>query len=387
MNEVEFQAFKEFLDNLKYEILTLDDYENIFIELGGEDIFYKQYSHKWIMYTMCHNLDPHEGSPKLEFYLDSRNLVCYTNCGYKMDIIQLVRKRFELMGSKKSVVQATKWICNFCNIPFKFSATDSKDPQMYNWKSKFGKYTKQRNIPEALPLQVYDEDILDYFEDKFYYEWIDEGIPIEAMKKYNIKWYPVNNQIVIPCYSEEGLLVGIRVRNLDDGYIEWYGKYVPLRMLDGTQYNFPTNQVFFGENHNVEVIKRTKTCMIVEAEKCVMKGDDYLGEENNFMLGLYGHRMSMEKIMKLVRWGVNTLIIGIDSDFEEIIYSEEGEPETPYEKFEKSVLDIYNMAKPYFEVYVVYNNQGYKNCYKFAPTDYTKQQFDVLMEHMERIDL
>lgn len=385
MNEVQFEAFKEFIYKLKNEILTLENYETIFIELGGTDIFSYQGSDKWVMYTMCHNIVPRDGSPKLEFYLDSYKIVCYTHCG-NMDIIELVKKKFELLDKKKSNIQAVKWICELCGIKFDFSVKES-DNNTYNWKSKFGKYLRNRGVEEVVELNVYDDSVLEYFEDKYYYEWIEEGIPEHVLEKYEIKWYGYRNQILIPCRSQKGDLIGIRCRNLDEYYIKVYGKYIPFRLLNGDQFNFPTNQVFFGEYQNSETIKRTKTCMLLESEKAVMKADVYLGEGNNYCLGLYGHTMSKEKVKILVELGVNTLILGYDSDFKEISYSQEGEEKTEYEKFEEIVLKTYKLCKSYFEVYVLYNNQGFKDCYKYSPMDYTQEQFNILMKNKERVTL
>ena len=48
----------------------------------------------------------------------------------------------------------------------------------------------------------------------------------------------------------------------------------------------------------------------------------------------------------------------------------------------------YKQLRPYFSnIYVFYNNLGFKDCYKFSPTDYTREQFDMLWESKERIDL
>lgn len=140
MTELEFQQFKEFIDKLKSELLTLEDYENIFLELGGSDVIYKQDSNEWILKTMCHNVDLVGAKNKLYFYPDDHNLTCYTECSCSMDIIELVRKRFELIGEPKTLVQSVKWICNICNIPFKFK--DDKilpKKDIYNWKSKLNK--------------------------------------------------------------------------------------------------------------------------------------------------------------------------------------------------------------------------------------------------------
>lgn len=109
------------------------------------------------------------------------------------------------------------------------------DPNVYNWRSKFGKYLKARNVNEPVELKVYDDSILEYFEPLYHQEWIDEHISIQTMIKYEIRWYPYQNCIIIPIRNSEGDMVGIRGRwlNPDDKI-----KYKPVKMLNGTEYKF-----------------------------------------------------------------------------------------------------------------------------------------------------
>jgi hypothetical protein len=103
MNSIDFEKFKDFISKLKYEYMSLDDYKKVFILLGGDDIIKYETNQKWVLYTMCHNINPFDGSPKLEFYLESKSLYCYTQCNCSMDIIELVRKRFEILGKPKQI--------------------------------------------------------------------------------------------------------------------------------------------------------------------------------------------------------------------------------------------------------------------------------------------
>ena len=57
------------------------------------------------------------------------------------------------------------------------------------------------------------------FENKFHQDWINYGISVDSLKKFNIGFYPRCNQITIPVYYNSDL-IGIRVRALDEKDIE-----------------------------------------------------------------------------------------------------------------------------------------------------------------------
>ena len=48
-------------------------------------------------------------------------------------------------------------------------------------------------------------------------------------------------------------------------------------------------------------------------------------------------------------------------------------------------MKIYNKLKPYGKVYVIYNNLGFKDCYKFSITEYEKEQYEQLWKKKEEI--
>jgi len=374
MTEQEYENYKEFLKKLKYEILTLDDYEVLFNRLGGHGVIKYQKGDKWILYTMCHNLNPFDGSPKLEFYTDTYTLHCYTQCGCSFDIYQLIQKRAKLNGEEWNTFKSAKWICDVLGITFDFKETPHKQSSIYNWRSELGRYLKEDNNRTELP--KYDSNVLDMFPRVYHENWYNRGISEETMDKYNVRYYPYRSQIVLPCYDCLGNLCGIRVRNMKPDM----PKYVPLQLLNGTQFNFPTNAVPYGINLNQAKIEKSKRCWLVEAEASVQLGDTWYGN-NNVALGLYGHELGEGQLRKLIEMGVSDLTICLDSDFHEIGDNEE------YNKFENSVLKIYDKCKPYIpNIYVCYNNMGYNDMYKASPFDFGQERFELLLENRERIE-
>ena len=375
MTEQEYEAFKNFIHELLYERMTLDDYEIIMRRLGANKRG-DRYN------TICHNING--GGYNLAFNKETRSFCCFSECSCSYSLLSLIKKRRELLGEPCSTYQSLKWLCNELGIEFNFKEEIKQvNTNIYKWQNSLLKYTKNKN--KNIELRVYNKKILNYFPKIYHTDWIDYGISEEVLDKYNIGWYNYKQQITIPCYRQNGDLIGIRVRNMNP---EIDIKYIPLQLLDGTEFNFPTNEVFYGENFNWTNVQRTKSAILVESEKTVMKYESWYGAKNNICLGLYGSVLSNAKLKKLLSWNCETFYICLDSDFESIEYSNNDEKITSYEKFEKKVMNIYNKLRPYAKsVYVIYNNLGFENCYKYSITDYTREQFEKLWNNKEKIEI
>ena len=375
MTEQEYEQFKNFIHELLYERMTLDDYEVIMRRLGAN-------KHGDRYNTICHN--EFSGGYNLAFISSTRTFYCHSECCCSYSLLSLIKKRRELLGLPCSTYQSMKWLCDELGVEFNFKEEVKQvNTNIYKWQNSLLKYTKNKN--KNIELRVYNKKILNYFPKIYHTDWIDYGISEEVLDKYNIGWYNYKQQITIPCYRQNGDLIGIRVRNMNP---EIDIKYIPLQLLDGTEFNFPTNEVFYGENFNWTNVQRTKSVILVESEKTVMKYESWYGAKNNICLGLYGSVLSNAKLKKLLSWNCETFYICLDSDFESIEYSNNDEKITSYEKFEKKVMNIYNKLKPYAKsIYVIYNNLGFENCYKYSITDYTREQFEKIWNNKEKIEI
>lgn len=362
----ERDRFSDFVNKVLYEILTDEDYDRTIQNLGANKRMGRYQ-------TICHCGDGYNLSYR------NKSFTCFSECACSYSLLSLVKKVKNI-----STTKAMKWICEQNDITYDFKSEDIKEnTNIYRWQRNLMKYTKHGSNIE---LKTYDKNTLSYFTKEWHLDWLEYGITEDVLEKYGIRWYNYKQQIVIPCYDYNGDLIGIRIRNMDKD-IEI--KYMPLKLVDGNEFNFPTNEVFYGENFNWVNIQKTKSVILCESEKTVMKYESWYGEENNICLGLYGSVLSDTKLKKLLSWGCETFYIALDSDFEKIEYSESEDikEQTPYEKFEKKVMKIYDMLKPYAkEVYVVYNNLGYENCYKYSITDYTKEQFEQLWNNKEIVE-
>lgn len=349
--------------------LSIEQIIKIVESLGGS--VFKQSEKEIIFNSICCKRNPDEHKSKLYYYTNSYTFHCYL-CSLHGDIFELVKHHWMLEHKKFTFIEIITYVCDILQIDSGvFDRPQTK--VTYDWQTELGKYL--RRTPKTQELVVYDDCILDFFPQWYHQSWIDEGITIETMKKFGIRYYPLHDSIVIPATDDGGNLIGIRERFLMKEDIQ-NGKYKPLILLDGTQFNFPTNQVFYGIEQNIEAIKRKKIVWLLEGEKSVLKFDTWYGD-NSVALAMYGSNLGKRRRNYLTFLGIDEVCIMLDSDFHE--YGDE-----KYNMFERKVFAIAKQLKGFFKISVCYNNQGY-NGYKFAPCDFTKEQFEKMYEEKEYI--
>lgn len=374
MNSATYEAFKNFIPKVLYDLMTLDDYEIILNRL--EIPIISKTNNSWKLNTGCHNPIATEGGSNLTFYVEDREFHCFSQCQCNYNLLTLVEQRFKVIGKSKKRLNCLRWICSQVGIPFEFEAEiKHENTTIYNWSINLNKYLNKDN--KRVELNVYNEKELNVCDNLYPQEWLDYGISEQTMDYYNVKYYTYKSQIILPVYDMLGQLVSIRCRNLNPNF---KAKYDSWRNLKGKEFKCPTQLVLYGEYQNAFNCQRKKMAIICESEKSVLKANDWFGKSNNCVLALMGSSLSNENIKKLVSWRLNEIVIAIDSDFE-IVDSKE------YDNFEKKVMKMYNQLKPYFsKISVLYNNLGIPNAYKFSPFDFSKKDFDRLWENREYIN-
>lgn len=352
--------------------LTIDDHKKIMKAL---DIpAYTESSSVITYWTGDKNRDAYKGSPgKLVFYKDTKVYMGYT-AATSYDIISLVQKRLQLLSRPCSFYDAINFIIETTGLEIDTVKRINK-PTVCNWQTGLEKFVRFRSTGSAL--EPYEKDILDQLDNSLPQQWLDEGISIDTMIKYQIGYYERSQATTIPCFAQDGSLIGIRCRHWNPDEIE-AGKYRPLCLLDGTSYKFPTNQVFYGINWNWGEIERTGHVILVEGEKSVLKADTWWREKNN-VVALYGSNLGLQRRNQLIKFGADHVTIAIDSDFYEI--GDEG-----YDKFEKKVLALAKLFKGYAKVDVVYNNIGLTDAYKASPFDFDEATYNLMWDNREDVE-
>lgn len=342
----------------------------IILENLGGVIWYED-DDKLILNTICHGGD----SPNKLYYLkEEKYFFCYTHCG-QTDIFAIVSEVKDF-----NLPQSINYICTLLGISqikegFGQDCADVLDDWSFinSYKRKYEKINKVEKSYEVL-----NDKILNMFQNIYTNEWINDGISKEVMEKYNIMYSTLKQSIVIPHYSINGDLIGIRQRATIQEDIDCFGKYTPFSIC-GEMYNHPLSTNLYGLNINKDCIKRTKKVMIVESEKGTLQAATMFGIDNNFTVALCG----CSKISKIQRkllqdLGVIEVIIALDRQYEKVDSEE-------YNKWRKHISEkIINPLLPYFNVSVIWDTEGLLG-FKDSPTDRGKETLLRLMKSKIKI--
>lgn len=352
--------------------LTINEYKKILDNLGIPVFLEDKNEIKY--WTGDKNVNPYNGSPKLIFYKDTR-VFCGFTSGATYDIISLTQKRLSLLHKPCSFIDAVNFILNVTGISENKIARNH-NPIICNWQNGLEKFIRLRSHENIA--HYYEDNILLNLKNIYYQEWLNEGISVETLIKYEIKWYERQQQIVIPCRDRSGNLIGIRCRNTIPESVE-KAKYQPLMLLNEIDYRFNTNDYFYGISYNWASIEAQKSVILVEGEKSVLKADTFFGRNSN-VLALFGSQLGLKRRNELINLGVKEVTLALDSDFHEI-------GDEDYKEFEQKIFKIASLFKGFAKVYVIYNNIGLKEeGYKASPFDFDIETFNKFMQNKEIIE-
>ena len=250
---IDYQEIIEQLDDNKVKNM-LDRFE----------IPYEDRGNYLIMPTVCHHSSVDEASWKLYYYKNTHIFQCYTEEG-AMSIFTFLKNYYET----RSIVY--DWHADIYEVVRGCSHFDSEKVSVNAYRSVRDRYMSQKDRRE---LPAYPEGILNIFTKYYPVEWLKDGISKAAMDKYNIRFSPTQNKIIIPHYDAAGRLIGIRGRALNQWEIENVGKYMPVQ-IEGKWYSHPLSLNLYGLNFNKENIKNTGIAYLVEAEKSVLQIESF----------------------------------------------------------------------------------------------------------------
>lgn len=324
----------------------------LLLQTLGSSRFINNYDHM-IFQTVCHGGD----SMKLYYYKNSRSFCCYTNCTGGFDIFELVSKVKQI-----DLSESIKYIKSFFNI-----GNDLYIPKGFGTSSITSDF-EDEDI--EMPI-IKNSNILNNFIDYYCCEWINEGISIDAMKKYQIKYYLSQHKIVIPHFNKDGELIGLRGRALLQQDIDNGKKYMPI-YLNNKPYTHSLRHNLYGLNFNKDAISRNKKCLIFEAEKSVIKADVMYGD-NNFTVAIGGSNISKHHMNLLLELGVEEIVIAFDRQFQKI-----GDLE--YEYWQKKILKIMDRFSELVKITVIWDTD-FLTGYKDSPIDVSQETFEYLYKN------
>lgn len=338
--------------------LTPEEIKNTMTRLGVE--LHEETELALIYPTVCHNETG--GSPKLYYYKNEKIFKCYTQCQAMFDIFELIKKVKNLRGETISLPQAIALTGVEDN--------DDMDQEVADDLAYLRKMSRANELVEQDDnhLEILNKNILrsfDYNVSKLQ-GWIDEGIGEDALQRFEIKYDPSLDAIIIPNLDHEGNLIGIRGRFLA---ATAKAKYMPIR-FNGKILSHPTGKFLYGyyENHNV--ISQKHMAIIFEGEKSVLKMET-MYPDNNIALSTSGKKITLDQLNALLKMNVSEIVLAYDKEYQ-----------TPIERKNKIAEydKIISVLKPYFEVSMLIDF-GNNIPYKDSPIDAGREVFEELMKN------
>lgn len=350
------------------EQLTLEDYEQIIDAL--EIPITSRSSKVWSLKGGCHSLDMSDSDSNLKFFTDSRLFTCFSHdCISGGDIIELVLVRKRLIGEDIKFLDAINFIIDNSNISIEqVTRKTQKIKSDFNIMQFIKRYKKDAIDPTEL--EIYAENGLNVFEDIYPIEWLNENISCDIMDRFEIGYYPYQDQIIIPVRDDLGNLVGIRSRNMRPDM----AKYIPTKILNGKEYAFPSSAVLYGLYQNAESIAKSHEVILYEGEKSVLKSNS-VGINNS--VAMFGLNLSKYQAQMLLSLGIERVIIAIDKDYTNLESSE----------FDEFVSRVKKIAKRFMgrcRVYVICDDKNLLGL-KDSPIDKGKEIFDILYKEKEEV--
>ncbi len=332
----------------KEDIRKIFDYFSLDYEDTGENL---------ILPTYCHHQEG-GGHKKLYIYFNEDAAVfhCYTSCG-SMTLEKFIEKYrgCNCYEAKKLIDEILDRSIDGFNNLYKEEALELP----FATKKK-----KDFKVNEVI-----DDSVLNSFYPIPYSGWFNEGISHRTQKKFNIRFDVVHNAIIIPQLNENGQLVGVRRRALNESDIELEGKYKPI-FANGRWLNADTSTIFYGLFENKENITRSKKAIVFEAEKSVMQLDTfYNGAAPS--VALFGSNMSDYQADLLRKLGVEELIVALDKEYQD---------ERSYRTYLKVLVKKFQKFQSFFTITFVLDNYNSSLLgYKDSPSDHGKEVFEKLL--------
>ena len=350
--------FKELRQELTDELL-----KDILAQFNVEP--YEENDSVIVFPTCCHNLEG--GSPKLYYYKDTKLFRCFTECASTFDIFTLLQKMMALRGKEISLFQAVE-LCDLDTSHYQIDKIESSVEDL--------RYMQQLNntyIPnvDELDFKTYDKNVLKKYAFDYlgFMPWLEEGISIEALQKFNIKYDNYNQSIIIPNFDYNGDLIGIRARFFrPEDVIK--GKYRPV-YNNGVLYNHPTGRTFYGIHENKAAIERKKIAVIFEGEKSTLLYGSIYGVDNNIALSTLGQNITKDHIQYLLKMKVTHVILAYDTDYED--YKQLHEVEEKY-------IQKAKILSPYFNVSILMD-YDFLLPHKSSPIDGGREIFERLLKN------
>ena len=346
------------------------DYQSIINELDDEkiknmleklNIPYQDKGSYLLLPTCCHHSLDEETSWKLYYYKNTHIFHCFTEDG-SQSIFTFLKNFY----TAQNIVY--DWYADIYEVVRGCSHFDSEKVAVNAYRSMRDRYMPQKDRRE---LPSYPNGLLDMFIKYYPIEWLNDGISRQAMDKYNIRFSPSQNKIIIPHYDVNGRLVGIRGRALNKWEVENVGKYLPIQ-IENKWYSHPLSLNLYGLNINKQNIINNGIAFIVEAEKSVLQAESF--NMPNCCVAICGSKVNKYALDILIReCHPREIVLCLDQ--------EELPGSTDYFNHLYSICKRYNL---YCNFSFIYDREKLLKL-KDSPTDHGEEIFRQLLSRRVKI--
>lgn len=311
--------FNQIIENLSNERII-----QLVTNLGSDEYIEKP---DYIIFkTICHNELAEDASMKLYYYKKNKRFVCYTECGCSFNIFTLFEKRYNLLGIKYNYYK---------DIILKITNGEMISQPLENgfikqYQSEYDKYNLKK---PQVTFKNYNPNILNVFTFFATPEWLNDGINIKAMKRYNILYSIDQNKIIIPHYDMNNNLIGIRGRALNEDDLK-IGKYMPIQL--GNQiFSHSLSHNLYGLCNVKNNIRKYKMAIVAESEKSCLQYETMVGIDRNIVVACCGSNFHKYQLDLLLSCGAEKVLIAFDKE-----WANNKEKEKYFSKL-KSICDRY----------------------------------------------
>ena len=178
---------------------------------------------------------------------------------------------------------------------------DADEHRRFESTKSLKRLSKLKPIPPSPDRTFLLPDIMNRypFDEEGLKPWLDEGISISSLRKFEVRYDASTNSILFPIKDEHGNILVIKARLLDQRKLDrGVPKYSCLS-------KWGSNDTLYGLFENRQAILDNKEVIIFEGEKSVMKCDSWgIG---NAVAALTSH-LNEAQIRILIGLGVNVVI-------------------------------------------------------------------------------
>lgn len=165
--------------------------------------------------------------------------------------------------------------------------------------------TRQKCVATPLPDTVMNKF---EFRKEMFKPWLDEGISLEAIKKFVVRYDPLLNRIVFPIRDFDGSIVYLSGRTCDSDYKEkGIRKYTYYSEIGAVE-------TLYGFSDNVDQIMEKREIILFEGAKSVMKAWGWGIQNTAAILTSHLSEALFEHLIRLASFHHVRIVFALDSD-------------------------------------------------------------------------